>query len=75
MTKSEFISELQEMLQTETDISGDTNLLELEEWDSLAFMILIAFFDKNFGMRITFEDLQACDTPAQIIRLANGAIA
>lgn len=75
MNKTEFLAELQEMLQAEDELSEGTVLTDMEEWDSLAFMILIAFFDKNFGRRITFEDLQPCRTPADIIKLASGAIA
>lgn len=75
MTKSDFIAELQEMLQTDDTLAEDTALADLEEWDSLAFMLLIAFFDKNFGQRITFEDLGVCETPLDIMELSKGAIA
>lgn len=50
-------------------------LADLEEWDSLAFMVLIAFFDKNFGQRIVFDDLKNCRSPASLIALAKDAIA
>lgn len=75
MTKADFLARLQEMLQTDAALAGDTVLGDLEEWDSLAFMLLIAFFDKQFGIRITFDEVRACATPADIIRLARGAIA
>lgn len=74
MTKSDFIAELQEMLQTDAALAEDTALADLEEWDSLAFMLLIAFFDKHFGIRLTFEELAPCETPSEIIELSNGAI-
>ena len=74
MTRNEFLGALQDMLQTDAALSEDTPLAELEEWDSLAFMVVIAFFDKNFAKKLTFEDLSACKTPAALINLAGGAI-
>lgn len=75
MTKHEFLLQFQEMLQCEKALTYDTCLLDLEEWDSLAFMLLIAFFDKNFGLRLTFAQLKNCDTTADIIALSCGKIA
>ena len=57
MTRQEFLTTLQEMLQCDMELHEDTVLTDLEEWDSLAFMVVIAFFDKNFGQRITFDTL------------------
>ena len=74
MNKSEFFDELQELLQLENKVGEATELGKLEEWDSIAFMVVIAFFDKEFGKKITFEDLSACKTPADLVALADGAI-
>ena len=74
MTRNEFLGALQDMLQTDAALSEDTPLAGLEEWDSLAFMVVIAFFDKNFAKKLTFEDLSASKTPAALINLAGGAI-
>lgn len=72
MTKSDFLTELQDILQTDAPLQESTDLGALEEWDSIAFMVLIAFFDKNFNKKLTFEDLAACKTPADLMTL--GAI-
>lgn len=74
MNKQDFLLALQDMLQCEIKLHEDTVLADLEEWDSLAFMVLIAFFDKNFEQRIVFEDLAKCTDAASLIALANGAI-
>lgn len=74
MTKSEFLAALQDMLQTDTELAEATPFAGLEEWDSLAFMVLIAFFDKNFNKKLTFEDLTACKTPADLMQLSGGAL-
>lgn len=75
MTKEEFLAEFQEMLQREDPVEEETPLASLEEWDSLGRMVLIAFFDKTFGQRITFDVFKSCRTVADLIALAQGAIA
>lgn len=74
LSKNEFLAQLQDMLQTEAQLSLNTNLKALEEWDSLAAMVLIAFFDKELKKAVSFEAVAACETPAQIIGLADGVI-
>lgn len=49
MTRNDFLIELQEIMQLDDPIAEDADLRDYEEWDSLAFMVLITFFDKNFG--------------------------
>lgn len=75
MTNAEFLSQLQQMLQCEQPLAIDTDLIELEEWDSLGFMLVIAFFDKHFSIRLSFEQLKDCNTIAEVIALAQGKIA
>lgn len=70
MTKSEFLAELQELLQTESALKETDTLEKLEEWDSLAIMILISFYDRNFDLKYMYEDVQACKTPADLVNLA-----
>lgn len=74
MTRNEFLAALEDMLQTDVELQADTPLAGLEEWDSLAFMVLIAFFDKNFGKKLTFEDLTACKDPTALMLLADDAL-
>lgn len=74
MTKEEFLVHLRDILQTEEALSEQTRLAEMEEWDSLSWMTLMAFFDRHFGKRITFEALGRCQTAADVIALADGAI-
>ncbi|WP_165176352.1 acyl carrier protein [Desulfovibrio sp. ZJ369] len=75
MTKKEFLCSLQEMLQCSEAIEETTVLTDLEEWDSLAFMVLIAFFDKSWGQRIIFDDLKSIRTAADLIAMTRGAVA
>ena len=43
MTRDEFLTEMQDVLQTEETLSFETVLEELDEWDSLAVMATMAF--------------------------------
>ena len=74
MTRQEFCVELQEMLQCEETLHEETILSDLEEWDSLSIMILITFFDKKFGQRITFDEVKACSGVTDLIAAAKGSI-
>ena len=55
MTKDKFIQDLSDLLETDAELTLTTNLKELEEFDSLAIMGLVAYADKNFGKKIPGE--------------------
>lgn len=75
MTEHEFYASLKTLLQTDEDIQAETSMQGLEEWDSLAFVLVISFFDKHFAKHITFADLTKCYSASDIAALADGAIA
>ena len=56
MNKEQFLEEMVEVLQTEDEITMDTVLEDLEEWDSLSIMSTMAFLDKNFGVKTNMAD-------------------
>ena len=56
MTKEDFLNEMIDVLQTEEEISFDTILTDLDEWDSLSIMATMAFLDKSFGVKTTMKD-------------------
>lgn len=62
MTRDEFLVQMQDVLQTEENISFDTVLKDLEEWDSLAVMASMAFLDKNFGVKTSMSDYAGMKT-------------
>lgn len=59
MTKANFLKEMHEMLEiTSVDsITEETVLKELEEYNSLFVLTIIAFIDDNFSMQLTAEQL------------------
>jgi len=59
MKTEDFIRELKEALEIEDEdkeITLETNLKELEEYDSLSVLSIIAMTDKNFGKQIPSSD-------------------
>ncbi len=74
MTKQEFLINFQDILQCDDPIEAHCKLVELEEWDSLAIMTLIAFFDRHFNQQINFEMIKPCVQVSDIIDLAQGKI-
>lgn len=66
MTKEEFLTEMQDVLQTEEVLNMDTVLADLEEWDSLSMMATMAFLDKNFGVKVKIADLKTLGTIGDI---------
>lgn len=68
-----FLSELQDILQRDDPIHLDDVLIDIEEWDSLAMMALIAWFDKRQGVSITFNHFKNIITVADLAALLPGA--
>ena len=59
MKTDDFINELKEALEIEDEdqeITLETNLKELEEYDSLSVLSIIAMIDKYFGKQIPSLD-------------------
>ena len=54
MTREEIIDELIEMMELEEgDITEDTVLDDVEEWDSLTMLSLMAFAKKEFDKKLS----------------------
>lgn len=63
MKKAEFFEELKEALEIEdTLIDITTNLTELDAFDSLGIMSLVALIDEHFGKSLSQEDFQQITT-------------
>ena len=75
MTSTDFLDAFQDKLQRDDAITLHDKLKEMEEWDSLAFMAVVAFFDIHFDVRLTFEILEECITVEDVAKLAQGKIA
>jgi acyl carrier protein len=74
MLRAVFLEELQELLQRDEPIAADTVLRDTAEWDSLAVMSCMAYLDKKFGVRTTFNQYKQLRTVADLIALTGGAV-
>lgn len=70
MTNEEFLSKMQDVLQTEDELSLETVLDDLAEWDSLSVMATMAFLDKDFGVKTTMKDYKNMKTIGDIAQKA-----
>ena len=70
MNRETFLESIVEVLQTEDEINFDTELADLDEWDSLSAMAIIAFLDKNFGVKATISDVKTFVTVEDIAKKA-----
>ena len=57
--------------QDSVDVTPQTRLNELPEWDSLAALGTIVMFDVEFGITITGDDIKRCDTISDLYSLLN----
>lgn len=59
MRKNEFVKQLAEFCEFENeDLTLNTSLETIDDYDSMAIMTMIAFIDENFNMKITAQMLQ-----------------
>lgn len=62
------IALLEETLDTDEGVlTPETDLSELEQWDSIAMLSLIAMLDEEFDKTITGKELKALKTVADIL--------
>lgn len=69
-----FIKELQEEVFMDTDLSiitADTVFKDIDEWDSLTALSLIAYFDMNLGKKISGEQIKNSKTIQDLYNIAN----
>ncbi len=72
MKTEDFINELKDALEIEDEdqeITLETNLKELEEYDSLGVLSIIVLIDKNFGKQIPSSDFIKITTIKNLLDL------
>jgi len=70
MKKEAFLVEFQDLLGCEDPIGLNDTLADLEEWDSLAMMSVIAWFDKHISITLSFTQLRGLQTVVDVIALS-----
>lgn len=67
MKKEKFLEILTEELELSKELQLNTNLKELEEWDSMAAMLLIGVVSNEFDTELNADDIQKIDTVQSLI--------
>lgn len=62
MTKENFIERMTDILDVEDEISFNTNLGELEEWDSLSIVSYIAMANAACGKKVDVKKVREAVT-------------
>ena len=75
MKVKDFLIEFQDVIQSDDELFTDTMLIDLEEWDSMAIMACMAWFDVKLGIKVVFNDFLPIDTVQDVINLSQGKIA
>ncbi len=70
MNKEQFLTELQDVLQRDDPVLENDVLADYDEWDSLSKMATMAFFDKNFGVKISLKEIGELKTVKDLLNLA-----
>lgn len=69
MKKDDFIIGLQEELEIETTLETTTNLKDLEEWDSMAAMLLIGYVSNEFAVTLNADSIKNITTVESLIEM------
>ena len=69
MTKNDFLKKLVDLMDTEEELTMDTTLENIEEWDSLSFVSFIAFANTQAGKKITPDVVRSAKTVGELYQL------
>lgn len=67
MNKEDFFLRVQEDLELEITVNEDTNIKDLDEWDSMAAMVLIGLVNEEFSITLNSDDLEKITTVNSLI--------
>ncbi|MBR4127039.1 MAG: acyl carrier protein [Alphaproteobacteria bacterium] len=70
MTKEEFLNELTAIAGTTKKISEKTLLADIPEWDSLAAMSTVSFFEEKLKKEIDLGTIEQMKTVSDLMKAA-----
>jgi acyl carrier protein len=73
MTKNEFVLGIAEELEIETTLNITSNLKDLDEWDSMAAMLLIGYVSNEFGVTLNADDIKEITTIESLVEKIGSA--
>ena len=69
MTKENFIERMADILDVEDEITLDTNLSELDEWDSLSIVSYVAMANAACGKKVDVKSVREAVTIQDLYNL------
>ncbi|TWI19969.1 acyl carrier protein [Sphingobacterium siyangense] len=67
MNTAKFLELVRDELELDSDLHVSTNLKELDEWDSMAAMVLIGLVSNEFDVNLTGDDINSITTVQSLI--------
>lgn len=60
---------LQEILESKTQITLDTDLTSMSQWDSVAVLTVIAYLNHNFNLVVSLDEMSKIVKVSDLIEL------
>ena len=73
MTEKEFVEKMIDLMDIEQEISIDSKLEDIEEWDSLSYVSFLAFCKTTLNKKITPAEVKLAKTMKDLFNLSCGA--
>lgn len=75
MTRNQFLEKVAAFFEmSAVDLADEVNLQALDRWDSLVILNLIALFDSEFGLSVSFAQIDGCRNVDDLIALSGGRV-
>ena len=69
MKVDEFLTTLKDMMDTETDLTLETKLSDVEEWDSLSLVTFLSYCNAKLNRPVEPEELKSAQTVNDLYKL------
>lgn len=69
LTMEQFIERIIDVMDIEEEITADTVLEDLEEWDSLSLVSFMAMANAAYGKKVVAADVKMAKTVADLYEL------
>jgi acyl carrier protein len=72
MKRKEFLNTLENIMELDEDtLKGDEVLIDMREWDSIAFLSVIAMLDEHFNIIIQGDKLEQITRVTDLLALVS----
>ena len=70
--EEQFLKDLRELLETDEDITMDTDLLEIDSWGSLSAVEFLSMAEEKYGITVKPFAVAEAILVEDLYRIANG---